>query len=590
MAGVVFILMSNYLAVLTPQITAFVVDKVQALLPGGDTAQKSRQTDPLVNRFIEWVNNLDWTFAQVVALCSITILVLAILRGLFMFFMRQTIIVMSRHIEFDQKNEIYHQYQRLDSSFYKVNSIGDLMNRITEDVSRVRQYVGPAVMYLVNLVSMLFFAIGNMLAKNVELTLYVLAPLPLLAIIIFKVNTIIHRRSEKVQQKMSALTTDAQQAYSGIRVIKSYVQETLMLDFFRENSKDYRKNAIGLARVDAYYFPSIQLLIGLSTLITIMIGGIYFLTGKVTAIGTLVEFVLYINMLQFPVGAIGWVASIIQRASASQKRLNEFLQINPEIQDGKVSVFEPRKKVIEFRNVDFTYSNTGIQAMKDVRFEVEAGKMIGIMGRTGSGKSTIVQLLLRFFDVDKGAILFHGVNVKDLKLDVLRGSISYVPQEVFLFSDTIANNIRFGNEQVSMQEVEEAAKAASIHHEIMGFADGYNTLVGERGVTLSGGQKQRISIARALLKEADVVVLDDCLSAVDAQTERIVLNNLKHNLKNKTALIITHRIFHHMDFDAILVFQNGRLAESGNHLDLLKHNGIYHDMYERQQESVGSLP
>ena len=587
-AGVVFILMSNYLAVLTPQITAFVVDKVQALLPGGENNIPSRQSDVLVNYFIAWVNGLDWTFGQIVALCSITILVLAILRGVFMFFMRQTIIVMSRYIEFDQKNEVYHQYQRLDSSFYKMHSIGDLMNRITEDVSRVRQYAGPAIMYLVNLISMLVFAIANMLAKNVELTLYVLAPLPLLAFVIFRVNTIIHRKSEIVQQRMSDLTTNAQQSYSGIRVIKSYVQEVLMLDFFRDNSKQYRKNAIGLAQVDAYYFPTIQLLIGISTLVTIMIGGIYFLNGRINSIGTLIEFVLYINMLQFPVGAIGWVASIIQRASASQKRLNEFLQLTPEVMDGDLEKIYPHSAVICFENVDFTYTNTGIKAMKNVNFEVQKGNMVAIMGKTGSGKSTIAQLLLRFFDPDHGQVKVYGKNVKDYELETLREAISYVPQEVFLFSDTIANNIRFGNENTTMEEVVEAARAASIHEEILEFSKGYDTLVGERGVTLSGGQKQRISIARALLKKADIIILDDCLSAVDVHTEQVVLGNLRKNLQNKTVLMITHRIFQTMEYDRIMVFDNGYLEESGTQAELLKRNGLYRDMYDKQQESLAS--
>ena len=427
-----------------------------------------------------------------------------------------------------------------------------------------------------------------MLAKNVELTLYVLAPLPLLAFVIFRVNTIIHRKSEIVQQRMSDLTTNAQQSYTGIRVIKSYVQEVLMLDFFRDNSKQYRKNAIGLAQVDAYYFPTIQLLIGISTLVTIMIGGIYFLNGRINSIGTLIEFVLYINMLQFPVGAIGWVASIIQRASASQKRLNEFLQLTPEVMDGDLEKIYPHSAVICFENVDFTYTNTGIKAMKNVNFEVQKGNMVAIMGKTGSGKSTIAQLLLRFFDPDHGQVKVYGKNVKDYELETLREAISYVPQEVFLFSDTIANNIRFGNENTTMEEVVEAARAASIHEEILEFSKGYDTLVGERGVTLSGGQKQRISIARALLKKADIIILDDCLSAVDVHTEQVVLGNLRKNLQNKTVLMITHRIFQTMEYDRIMVFDNGYLEESGTQAELLKRNGLYRDMYDKQQESLAS--
>ncbi|MES2647109.1 MAG: ABC transporter ATP-binding protein [Bacteroidota bacterium] len=590
-AGISFIIISNYFAILAPQITAYVVDRVQQLLPGSTVKHIAKQTDPLVNMFIAWTETLNWSFSGIVALSSITILLLAIIRGLFMFFMRQTIIVMSRHIEFDLKNEVYIHYQKLDTHFFKNHSIGDLMNRISEDVGRVRMYTGPAVMYLINLTTVIIFAVYNMLGKNVELTLYVLAPLPILAITIYYVNNIIHKKSEEIQSLLSDLTTNAQQSYSGIRVIKSYVQEKAMLHFFNKNSEAYRENAIALAKVEAIYFPSNLLLIGVSTLLTIMIGGIYYLNGKISEVGIIVEFVLYINMLTFPVSAIGWVASMVQRASASQKRLNEFLQTEPVIKDVfPESAPVPAERIplngtesfIEFRNVSFTYPDTGIKAIQHLNLNIARGQRIAVIGKTGSGKSTLVQLLLRMYDANEGAVMVNGKDVRSYSIKDLRKMISYVPQDVFLFSETVENNIRFGNEHANRPEVVKAAEMAAVATEIDRFEKQYDTLVGERGVTLSGGQKQRISIARALLKASSIVVFDDCLSAVDTRTEKEVLKQLDEYLKDRTAIIITHRIFSLMQFDQVIVMDNGKIIEQGTHEQLLSLNGEYAEQYKLQ--------
>lgn len=587
MAGVFFVIISNYFAILAPQITAYVVDRVQQLLPGAVQRPVARQTDPLVNLFIGWLDGLSWSFSGVVALCGVSILLLAIVRGIFMFFMRQSLIVMSRHIEFDQKNEVYQHYQRLDAHFFKTHATGDLMNRIAEDVSRVRMYTGPSIMYLINLVTIIIFAVYNMLGKNAELTLYTLAPLPVLAFTIYYVNNIVHRRSEKMQALLSDLTTNAQQSYSGIRVIKSYVQEAQMFRFFNRNSEQYRDQALGLAKVDALYYPSILLLIGASTLFTIMIGGLYYLNGKIQDVGVIVEFVLYVNMLTFPVSAIGWVAGMIQRAAASQKRLNEFLNRRPAIEDGP-GLPVPAAGSLEFRQVDFTYEHTGIKALSQFSLALAPGQKVAVIGRTGSGKSTLAALLVRLYDAQAGQVLVDGHDVRQYKLEQLRERISLVPQEVFLFSDTVANNIRFGYPAASLDEVKEAARMASVAGEIDRFDKQYDTLVGERGVTLSGGQKQRIAIARALLKPAPIVVFDDCLSAVDASTEKQVLKNLAAYLEGKTAIIITHRIFSLLHFDQIVVMDDGRIVEQGTHEQLLALGGEYAALYQRQQQGAAA--
>lgn len=582
--GVLFIIASNYFAILAPQVTGYVVDRVQQSLQGSQSAPLLPQKDLLMRSFVHWVEGANLDFGNMVILSGIVILALALLRGIFMYFMRQTIVVMSRYIEFDQKNEVYRHYQELDTQFYKTNTIGDLMNRIAEDVSRVRMYTGPAIMYLVNLITIILLAVGNMFAKNVTLTLYVLAPLPLLAYIIYYVNTLIHQKSEHLQALLSDLTSNAQQSYSGIRVIKSYMQENAMLGFFEQNSELYRKQAIGLAKVEAIYSPSIILIIGISTLVTIMMGGLYYLQGGIVEVGIIVEFILYINMLTFPVSAVGWVASMVQRASASQKRLNEFLETEPTIQNPANAIQVELKGGIEFRGVDFTFPNTGIHAIRNFSLNIQRGQKVAIIGRTGSGKSTLGQLLLRMYDADNGRIFLDGLEIDKIDLKSLRRQISYVPQDVFLFSDTIAANIRFGKGGATDEEVKMAAIQASIHKEIEQFEKGYETMVGERGVTLSGGQKQRVSIARALLKDAPIIILDDCLSAVDAQTEKRILGHFEKHLQHVTTIIITHRIFTHLQFDQIIVMGDGQILESGTHEELLALNGEYAWMYRMQKD------
>ncbi len=584
--GIIFIFLSNYFNVLTPQVTGFVIDVVQRNLPGYQPPKREPSYDYLVLQFIEWMKGMSG-LTQVVAWCGITILLLALLRGLFLFLMRQTIIVMSRHIEYDQKNEVYRHYQQLDAGFYKRNSTGDLMNRIAEDVSRVRMFSGPAIMYLVNLITLISLAVFFMYKRDPLLTWYVLAPLPVLAFTIYFVNNTIHKKSERIQASLSDLTTNAQESYSGIRVIKSFVQEKAMLGFFTRNSEEYRKNAISLARVEAVYFPSITLLIGISTLLTIMIGGLYYIKGTHNVgIDTIVEFVMYINMLMFPVSAIGLTASMIQRAAASQKRINEFLQTQPAIREPLQVVKKELEGNIVFENVDFVYSDTGIRALHNFNLTVKKGQKVAIVGRTGSGKTTIAQLLLRMYDVTSGNIQLDGVDIRHLSLRKLREQVSYVPQDVFLFSETVENNIRFGLQHADTADVEKAALQASVHKEILGFSQGYKTMIGERGVTLSGGQKQRISIARALIKDPSMVIFDDCLSAVDAKTEKEIIGNLNDYLQGKTAIIITHRIFTLFAFDKIVVLEDGEIVEEGTHQELLAiPGGFYASLYARQQET-----
>jgi ATP-binding cassette subfamily B protein len=599
--GILFIIASNYFRILSPQVTGYVVNSVEehlrdnrekeaGLKPSESDHLKlekseKREYDILVRVFITRIDLLKPSFGQKVGICGITLLVLALLGGFFMFLMRQTIIVMSRHIEYDQKNEVYGHYQRLDLNFFKTHSTGDMMSRIAEDVSRVRQFTGPAVMYLINLVAVIGFSLFFMIRKDPLLTLYVLAPLPILAITIYYVNNIIHKKSEHIQALLSDLTTNAQESYSGIRVIKSFVQEGAMYQFFQNNSEDYRKNAISLAKVESIYFPSMGLMIGLSTLLTIMIGGIYVIHGTHhTDIGTITEFVIYITMLMFPVSAIGWVASMTQRAAASQKRLNEFLNTEPKIDMPPHGLKKDIEGNIVFDQVGFTYPNTGIRALHRFSLQIKKGQKVAIVGKTGSGKTTLAQLLLRMYDPQEGKIEMDQKDLKEFDLKNLRNQISYVPQDVFLFSDTVSGNIRFGMGSGNEEEVRQAASYAAVEKEIQDFSSQFATLIGERGVTLSGGQKQRISIARALIKNPKVLLLDDCLSAIDANTEKEILSNLNSYLKDRTAIIITHRIFALFDFDLIVVLDEGEIVEKGTHRELMEKNGYYAYLYDLQQQ------
>lgn len=585
--GIFFILISNYFGVLAPQITGFVIDFAQRSLqvPGYREKKGAPNYDVLVQKFITFLEGSRFSLSYVVAVCGITILALALLRGLFMFFMRQTIIVMSRHIEYDQKNEVFTHYQKLDTSFYKVHSTGDLMSRMAEDVSRVRMFTGPAIMYLINLIALIGLSVFFMFRRSPELTLYVLAPLPILAFTIYYVNTIINKKSENIQATLASLTTNAQQSYSGIRVIKSFVQEESMFEYFRENSEKYRSEAISLAKVESLYFPSMSLFIGLSTLLTIMIGGLHYINGtNDIGLDTIVEFIIYINLLTFPVSAIGWTASMIQRAAASQKRLNEFLHTAPEIVNSVNNGTPKIEGAIAFEHVDFVYPVTNIHAIKNFNLVINRGEKVAIVGRTGSGKTTLAQLLLRMYDPTNGTISMDGINLKSFNPALLRAQISYVPQDGFLFSDSVEKNIAFGVDSADAKKVHQAAKLAVIDKEITGFPHKWDTIVGERGVTLSGGQKQRISIARALIKEAPLLILDDSLSAVDAKTEKEILGNLSNYLNERTSILITHRIFSLIDFDKIVVLEEGKIVEEGTHSSLVAKGGLYADMFKRQQE------
>jgi ATP-binding cassette, subfamily B, multidrug efflux pump len=516
------------------------------------------------------------------------VIALALLMGLAMFFMRQSIIVMSRLIEYDMRKEIFAHYATLDTAFYKRNSTGDLMSRISEDVSKVRMFLGPTILYGLDLVFLFALTIGSMLRVSPTLTMWSLLPLPLLSISIYWVSTLINQRSEKIQQQLATLTSTAQEVYSGIRVVKSYAQEEAMGRWFAEQSETYRAKSLSLIRVDAFFFPLMSLLIGTSIIITVYVGGLEVVAGRLEA-GHIAEFVIYISMLTWPVTAIGWIASLTQQAAASQKRINEFLDTQPTIFTKKSSTTSPSSTAsrasgvsVEFDRVTFVYPDTGIKALENVSFRLEAGQKMAIVGRTGSGKTTIAELLVRMYDVTEGRILVDGRDVRDYDLAELRTRIGYVPQDVFLFSDTVYGNIAFGRDGLSRAEAEQYARHAAVHDDIVGLPQGYDTVVGERGVTLSGGQKQRVSIARAFAKQPDLVLLDDCLSAVDTNTESQILGYLGQSLADRTAIIITHRIYSSLEMDKIVVLDEHRVAAEGTHDQLLAAGGFYADMWERQ--------
>ena len=592
-AGLGFVILSNYFNVLSPQITGFVIDHVQRSLSleGYQPPATYKAYDNVVVVLISWITAWGTNLGTVVALCGVIILGLALLRGIFLFLMRQTLIVMSRYIEYEQKNQVFSHYQLLDAAFFREQRTGDLMNRITEDVSRVRMFTGPAIMYMANLVTIISLSLFFMFRRNAELTFYVLIPLPILAVAIYFINNLINRRSERIQETLSDLTTHAQETYSGIRVVKAFAQEQAVAGFFKKITERYKNQVLELVKIESLYFPSISLLIGLSTLLTIMIGGLYYIEGThAISLSTIVEFVMYINMLTFPVSAIGLTASMVQRASASQKRINAFLLLQPGVADRPDAIDQPLRGHIEFKGLGFTYADTGIKALRDIDLIINPGEKVAIVGKTGSGKSTLVQLLLRQFDPTAGQVLLDAIPVQQFRLSSLRSQIGYVPQDVFLFSDTVSANIQFGLEDISAHQIEQAAQLACIDEEIKELSKGYNTIVGERGVMLSGGQKQRITVARALLRNPDLLILDDCLSAVDARTEQRITAGLQQFLKNKTAIIVTHRIFSLLSFDKIVVLENGALVEVGAPADLIKAGGYYADMYKRlQQEQSSSL-
>ena len=569
LGGIFFVSLSNYFRVLQPQAIREALD----LVIHNVSIYRNFESSKLQR-------SLETILGKQLLIFGLFVLLFAGLMGLFMYFMRQTIIVMSRLIEYDMRKEIFEHYQILDLAFYKRNKTGDLMARITEDVNKVRMYLGPAILYGINLVSLFAFVIYAMVNVSLELTLFCLIPLPVLSISIYYVSDLIHKKSEEIQQQLAVLNNTAQEVYAGIRVVKAYTQENSMLGFFTSQSQQYNQQSVSLARINALFYPLMILLIGISTLITVYAGGTLVVNGSIST-GNIAEFVIYVNMLTWPVTSIGWIASIIQQASASQKRINEFMQTKPSILSGNTKDFKINGDIV-FNNVGLTYPDTGICALKNIQLHIKAGEKIAIIGKTGSGKSSFAELLLRMNDVSEGEILFDGVPVKDLNLGRLREQIGYVPQDVFLFSDSLKHNITFGKPDASDAEIEKAIFDASLTDEIKTFPDGLNTILGERGITLSGGQKQRVSIARALLKNPEILILDDCLSAVDSHTENKILNYFQSSLKDKTAIIISHRIYVNLHFDKILVFQDGEVAHAGTHEELLKISPYYLDLYERQ--------
>ena len=504
----------------------------------------------------------------------------ALLSAFFTFLMRQTIIVVSRYIEFDLKNVVFEQYERLSLSFYKKNRTGDLMNRISEDVGKVRMYAGPALMYSTTTITLFVVAISYMIYTAPLLTLYAVAPLPILSVCIYKLSIAIHKRSTIVQQYLSKLTTFTQESFSGITVIKAYgIENRTHIDFEALSDASKDKN-IDLTKVQALFFPLMVLLIGVSNLLVVYVGGNQYIDGEI-AFGTIVEFLIYVNMLTWPVAIVGWVSSMVQQAEASQKRINEFLKEEPEIINTATERFNI-EGVITFKGVGFTYPDTKITALTDVSFTVNPGQTLAIIGNTGSGKSTILELITRLYDVDSGSYLVDNKPVKQWHLDDLRSSIGYVPQDAFLFSDSIKNNIKFGFKNATDEQIMEAAKNAAVHDNITGFTKGYDTVLGERGITLSGGQKQRVSIARALIKDPEILLLDDCLSAVDTETEEEILQNLDRLTKNKTTVIVSHRVSSAKNADKIIVLEQGRIIQQGSHNQLINIDGYYKDLYHKQ--------
>jgi ATP-binding cassette subfamily B multidrug efflux pump len=558
--GVLFIICSNYFGVKMP---LFVKDTVDELL-GNQT-----------------ITSFDSAITISLKIGLIYML-LSLGKGFFLFLTRQTIIITSRFIEFDLKNEIYDQYQKLNFNFYKRNNTGDLMNRISEDVSQVRMYLGPGIMYTINLVVLFTMIITEMIAIDVKLTFFVLLPLPIMSYLIYKVSSKMNALSAQVQEQQSFISTLVQESFSGIRVIKAYTQEKQNRKQFNKNVDDYKTKQMKLVKVVSLFMPTIIFLIGLSTVLSIYLGGTMTYTKEIS-LGEILAFVFFVNSLTWPFASVGWVTSIIQRAAASQERINEFLEEEPEIQNTNLGEFEFKGK-IEFKNVSYTYPNSNIKAADNISFSILAGQTLGIVGKTGSGKTTILNLLMRQFEPEEGQVLIDGVNVNSINLSKFREQSAVIPQEVFLFSDTIGNNIKFGSnrKEISMEELVDSTKKAHVYHNIKDFPNQFDTLLGERGVNLSGGQKQRVSIARALLRDPSLLLMDDCFSAVDTETEEIILTNLKNSTHKKTSIVISHRVSSLRNADNIIVLDNHKIIEHGSHQSLINQGGMYAEMYERQ--------
>jgi ATP-binding cassette subfamily B multidrug efflux pump len=568
--GVLFVIASNYFAILPAQVIRIAFDLVK----------ENISLYQLFNGFNRQ-QEIYQIFGYSLFLFGILVLILAIIRGLFLFLMRQTIILTSRHIEYDLKNEIYSHYQNLDMAFFRKNNTGDLLNRVTEDVGRVRGYLGPALMYSINTIVLTIMVIVAMLNVNTTLTFYALLPIPFLAAVILFINKIINQRSERIQRQLSTLSNFVQETFSGIRVLKSYNREEKKIRDFRKEGNIYKDVSISLVKAQAIFFPLILMLVGLSTILTVYIGGQEVIKGNISS-GNIAEFIVYVSQLTFPAMSLAWVNSLIQRAAASQKRINEFLNTQPTIYNTDGSTVKIHGHII-FDHVSFSYPHTGIEALKNINFDVKPGETLAILGRTGSGKSTIAALLMRMYDVQSGSVLMDNKPISSYNLQDYRKQFGYVPQGAFLFSDTIARNIAFGLDNENKEKIEKSAKAAAVYNNIKNFTNGFNTEIGERGLTLSGGQKQRVSIARALITEPEVLIFDDSLSAVDTKTEEEILENLKEIMKNRTSILISHRVSTTKNADKIILLEAGRIVEKGTHQELISRKGKYFELYEKQK-------
>ncbi len=570
--GLVWVIISNIFQIVPAQMVRRAID----LVTDNISLYRSFEGTVAQASFFE-------IFTQGILMYAVLILIMALLRGLFLYFVRQTLIVMSRHIEYDLKNDVFQHYQTLPLSFYRRNNTGDLLNRISEDVSRVRMYLGPSIMYGLQLITLFLILIPVMFMISVKLTLFALIPLPILSFSIYYVNNIIERRSEEIQHSQSRLSTFVQEAFSGIRVLKSFNREKESVDRFTRENDEYKKRSLRLTRVQALFFPLMFGLIGLSTILTVYEGSVEVIEGTLT-FGNIVEFVIYVNLLTWPVASLGWTSSLVQRAEASQKRINEFLRIKSDIVSTANQVLTIQGRV-EFRNVTFVYPDTGIRAVDNVSFILEPGDSLAIIGSTGSGKSTVASLISRLYDVTDGEILIDGIPITEFDLTCLRSQIGYVPQDVFLFSDTIYNNIGFGLQEPDEEKILQAARDADVYQNIMDFPQGFATRVGERGITLSGGQKQRVSIARAIVREPRILMLDDALSAVDTKTENTILNSMRGVMQGRTTLIVSHRVSSAKLANKIIVLRDGAIAEAGTHEELMGREGLYRELYDRQMQA-----
>lgn len=568
-AGLLFVIISNIFQILPAQLVRLSIDLVVDGIRNYRLFRGTAQADNFLNHF-----------ALIVLIYAVIILIMALLRGLFLYFVRQTLIVMSRYIEFDLKNDIYSHYQALPISFYRRQNTGDLVNRISEDVSRVRMYLGPSIMYGLQLITLFLILIPLMFSVSPKLTFYAIIPLPLLSFSIYYVNNIIERRSTEIQESQSRLSTLVQEAFSGIRVLKSFSREMEAIENFRGESNEYKLQSLQLTKVQALFHPVMVGLIGISTILTIYIGSLEVMDGKLS-FGNIAEFVIYVNLLTWPVTLLGWTSSMVQRAEASQKRINAFLETSSDILSDK-NLKRKLEGKVEFRDVSFTYADTGICAVSNLSFTVNPGQSIAIIGTTGSGKSTIAALTLRLFDATKGSVMIDGLPIGDYDLNSLRNQCGFVTQDIFLFSDTIRNNIAFGLSQVSEEDIIQAAKDADVFNNIMDFPSKFDTRIGERGITLSGGQKQRVSIARAIIRKPAILILDDALSAVDTQTENRILTNLSRIMKGRTTIIISHRVSSVKLADKIIVLREGKMIEFGSHPELMEARGYYADLVAKQ--------